>query len=178
MYQKPHLLFTVIVASMLLSGCDSGYIGSESSTPASSELMEVAEEIETKEAPEDTTLVLEAVEEAEEAVKAVKAASETAEAEVSADDPVVQEEALEEPLAADAVDPVYQMALQRLIDVTDLNKEDYSFSFSATEEFIEIETREKVDEIAPLQGIYRYMLDTDEILHSDYLTGEFIPFEN
>lgn len=175
MYQKPHLLFTVIVASMLLSGCDSGYIGSESSTPASSELMEVAEEIETKEAPEDTTLVLEAVEEAEEAVKA---ASETAEAEVSADDPVVQEEALEEPLATDAVDPVYQMALQRLIDVTDLNKEDYSFSFSATEEFIEIETREKVDEIAPLQGIYRYMLDTDEILHSDYLTGEFIPFEN
>ena len=175
MYQKPHLLFTVIVASMLLSGCDSGYIGSESSTLASSELMEVAEEIETKEAPEDTTLVLEAVEEAEEAVKA---ASETAEAEVSADDPVVQEEALEEPLAADAVDPVYQMALQRLIDVTDLNKEDYSFSFSATEEFIEIETREKVDEIAPLQGIYRYMLDTDEILHSDYLTGEFIPFEN
>ena len=175
MYQKPHLLFTVIVASMLLSGCDSGYIGSESSTPASSELMEVAEEIETKEAPEDTTLVLEAVEEAEEAVKT---ASETAEAEVSADDPVVQVEALEEPLAADAVDPVYQMALQRLIDVTDLNKEDYSFSFSATEEFIEIETREKVDEIAPLQGIYRYMLDTDEILHSDYLTGEFIPFEN
>lgn len=175
MYQKPHLLFTAIVASMLLSGCDSGNIGSESSTPASSELMEVAEEIETKEAPEDTTLVLEAVEEAEEAVKA---ASETAEAEVSADDPVVQEEALEEPLAADAVDPVYQMALQRLIDVTDLNKEDYSFSFSATEEFIEIETREKVDEIAPLQGIYRYMLDTDEILHSDYLTGEFIPFEN
>ena len=175
MYQKPHLLFTAIVASMLLSGCDSGYIGSETRTPASSELMEVAEEIETKEAPEDTTLVLEAVEEAEEAVKA---ASETAEAEVSADDPVVQEEALEEPLAADAVDPVYQMALQRLIDVTDLNKEDYSFSFSATEEFIEIETREKVDEIAPLQGIYRYMLDTDEILHSDYLTGEFIPFEN
>lgn len=175
MYQKPHLLFTAIVASMLLLGCDSGNIGSESSTSTSTELTKVAEEIETKEAPEDTTLVLEAVEEAEEAVKA---AFETAEAEVSADDPVVQEEALEEPLAADAVDPVYQMALQRLIDVTDLNKEDYSFSFSATEEFIEIETREKVDEIAPLQGIYRYMLDTDEILHSDYLTGEFIPFEN
>lgn len=175
MYQKPHLLFTAIVASMLLLGCDSGNIGSESSTSTSTELTKVAEEIETVEAPEDGTLVLEAVEEAEEAVKA---ASETAEAEVSADDPVVQEEALEEPLAADAVDPVYQMALQRLIDVTDLNKEDYSFSFSATEEFIEIETREKVDEIAPLQGIYRYMLDTDEILHSDYLTGEFIPFEN
>lgn len=175
MYQKPHLLFTAIVASMLLLGCDSGNIGSESSTSTSTELTKVAEEIETVEAPEDGTLVLEAVEEAEEAVKT---ASETAEAEVSADDPVVQEEALEKPLAADAVDPVYQMALQRLIDVTDLNKEDYSFSFSATEEFIEIETREKVDEIAPLQGIYRYMLDTDEILHSDYLTGEFIPFEN
>jgi len=76
-------------------------------------------------------------------------------------------------------DESFYIAVERILEATGLNAKDYIFSFEHTTDYVEVELREKTeDEVTPLAGIYRYFPQTDELLVSDYLTGEFIPHEN
>ena len=186
MYQKSHLLFTTIVASMLLVGCEDGSIGSESNQLTSVDSTEVVGDAEAEEAAAGSTEEIQYVaDEVKDEVAKVEATAPKAESSKEAsneDTPeteLVQEEqeAVELSEVETAIDLVYQDALHRLLETAGLNKEDYSFSFLESKEFIEIEVREKSDGVAPLEGIYRYMFSTGEILYSDYLTGDFVPFE-
>ena len=73
-------------------------------------------------------------------------------------------------------------ALNQLLRETHLEKEGYSYYFAETDslDYIEIEVRElqeKDSEHESLEGIYRYLIKTEEILVQDYLTGDFIPYE-
>lgn len=77
---------------------------------------------------------------------------------------------------------VQDRALNQLIAVSHLQKDGYSYHFSDIDssEFIQIEVREQAKENlehTPLEGVYRYLLETEEILKKDYLSGEFIPYE-
>lgn len=88
---------------------------------------------------------------------------------------------IEEPKILE-ISEIQKLALQVLIDKTHLDKEGYSYSFQNTnaKDFIEIEVRESVDaedEHMTREGTYRYVFATDEILVQDYLTGDFIPYE-
>lgn len=83
---------------------------------------------------------------------------------------------VEAELVTEEIDPILQVALQELIQVTEFDKESYSFTFEQTDEYVQVEVREKEEDVAPLVGIYRYMLENGEILYSDYLTGDFVPF--
>lgn len=73
-----------------------------------------------------------------------------------------------------------EQALDHLLLETQLDKEDYSFYFVETDssDYIEIEVREiqEDDEHASLEGSYRYMIESGELLMRDYLTGDFIPY--
>lgn len=77
---------------------------------------------------------------------------------------------------------VQDRALNQLIAVSHLEKEGYSYHFAetASPEFIQIEVREvpeKSFEHTSLEGVYRYLLGTEEILMKDYFSGDFIPYE-
>lgn len=83
---------------------------------------------------------------------------------------------------SDAVSDIQQLALDALLAKTHLEKEGYSYFFQATDsnDFIEIEVREILDEKTEhmtREGMYRYVFQTDEVLVEDYLTGDFIPYE-
>lgn len=75
-----------------------------------------------------------------------------------------------------------EQALNRLFLETHLEKEEYSYYFVETDslDYVEIEVREIREtetEHASLEGVYRYIVETDEILMRDYLTGDFMPYE-
>ena len=74
-----------------------------------------------------------------------------------------------------------EQALNRLLLETHLEKDAYSFYFAEIDslDFVEIEVREiqEDSEHASLEGAYRYIIETEEILMRDYLTGDFIPYE-
>lgn len=75
-----------------------------------------------------------------------------------------------------------ERALNRLLLETHLEREGYSYYFSETDsqDFVQIEVREIAEddvEHASLEGAYRYIIKTEEILMRDYLTGDFIPYE-
>lgn len=71
-----------------------------------------------------------------------------------------------------------------LLACTSETTEDASNEISSTDT-AEVQTTETLDdendsedEATPLVGLYRYNPETKEVLVSDYLTGEFIPYEN
>lgn len=74
----------------------------------------------------------------------------------------------------------FQKAIERIVSSTGIDLEAYSFSVEESEKYIEISVYEKTEEQAhsPLQGKYRYMFDSGEILVQDYLTGAYIPIED
>ena len=77
-----------------------------------------------------------------------------------------------------ALDPKSQQAINQLLAETGINLEDYIFLFSETDDYIEIDIRESIDSDTTVAvGLYRYNLETNELLVNDYLTGEFIPVE-
>lgn len=81
--------------------------------------------------------------------------------------------------AADAIDPLNQTVIDQILAVTGYDIEEHVFSFENTEDYVEVEIYEKTeDEHTPRVGTYRYLLDTEEVLVNDYLTGEFIPYED
>ena len=84
-----------------------------------------------------------------------------------------------EEVALDELRLVEQAAVEKILSVTNLNIEEHTYSFDQAKGYIEVEIREITeDEVTPLVGLFRYNPKTKEVLISDYLTGEFIPYEN
>lgn len=180
MLHKARLFFSTVAISLFLVACtdvpaeettdvDVLEETTETQTSQESEALEAETEKETETSEESSTN-----EEAEN-----ETTEDTAEAEsnssVEANSSAVENE------SEDAVlESIDQAAIDQFVATTGLNIEDYTFSFEATDQYVEITVYEKQeDEQAhtPLSGIYRHMLDSEEILVQDYLTGAFIPYE-
>lgn len=185
MTQKSHVLFAAIVSFMMLTACDGGANGNGLNNQILSEITEMET---SEEAAQEPLLVVKEdrnaedsnqkgstgsrqVEEVEEVTEEIVVSSDKEEGTSE-----VSEQSAEPTLELEEIDPVLQVALKKLLGVTELDKEAYRFSFEQTDEYIQVEVREKKDEVAPLEGIYRYMIETEEILFSDYLTGDFVPY--
>jgi len=184
MLHKFRLLLTTATLAIFLIACGSETNDNAESTDQALDSVEVQSEEasttadtsnETQESETDTateeneTVADEAEEDTSETADSKTTESETTE---PAEKPV--EETTEE-----NKDARFQVAVQKILEATDLNAEDYVFTFENTEDYIEVEVREKTeDEVTPLAGIYRYFPETDEVLISDYLTGEFIPYDD
>ena len=86
----------------------------------------------------------------------------------------------EDASSVEQLDSNFQTAIEKIISITGIDLENSSFSVEESEEYMEISVYEKTEEQAhtPLQGKYRYMFDSGEILVQDYLTGAYIPIED
>lgn len=174
---KFRLLYLPVLAAFILAACDS-----ETMKDASIEEASVQEETQMVESETNEVLALEesnessesTSEEADEAVEPAQDAPE--ESEVEEINEVAVEEKVVEEMAA--LDPNSQQAINQLLAETGIDLEDYIFLFSETEDYIEIDIRESIDSDTTVAvGLYRYNLETNELLVNDYLTGEFIPVE-
>ncbi|HZK23607.1 MAG TPA: hypothetical protein VFC62_05835 [Atopostipes sp.] len=174
---KFRLLYLPVLAAFALAGCDS-----ETMKEASIEETVIQEEIQNVETETTEVLALEestesserSVEETDEAEEITQESAEVSEVE-ELNDTAVEEKVVEE-LAA--LDPKSQQAINQLLAETGINLEDYIFLFSETDDYIEIDIRESIDSDTTVAvGLYRYNLETNELLVNDYLTGEFIPVE-
>jgi len=181
MLHKFRLLITTVALTILLIACGSETNDNAESTDQALDSVEVQSEeastadtnnetteSETDTATEDPASPKEAPVEEERVAEAAE------ESETDSSETETNEETTE-----DNKDASFQVAVQKILEATDLNAEDYVFTFENTEDYIEVEVREKSeDEVTPLEGIYRYFPETDELLISDYLTGEFIPYDD
>lgn len=174
---KFRLLYLPVLAAFALAGCDS-----ETMKEASIEETVIQEESQNIETETTEVLALEestesserSVEETDEAEEITQESAEVSEVE-ELNDTAVEEKVVEE-LAA--LDPKSQQAINQLLAETGINLEDYIFLFSETDDYIEIDIRESIDSDTTVAvGLYRYNLETNELLVNDYLTGEFIPVE-
>ena len=177
MMYRFRMLSATLAASFILVACGNSTNESTSSDQILSETTEVASTEEKQEDTEKATLVktkaLSETTEIEETEKAVEVTDEIAE-EVE----LLAETDAETEDAADTIDPVAQLAMDTITEVTGIDKEAHIFMFNNTDDYIEVEVREKKEEgSSPLIGKYRYMFDSQDILHMDYLTGEFIDYE-
>lgn len=78
----------------------------------------------------------------------------------------------------DEIDPTVLLAFEKIVETIGIDKKDHTFIFSETEDFIEVDVREKkASGASPWVGTYRYVLADESILMQDYLTGEFILHE-
>lgn len=166
----PRFLMTSI-ASLVLAACG---VDTMEAIPNQSE--ETIETTESEEA-QTTDTVKVAAAEVEDAEVPSSEADESAVAKVATKEVELTEVAVSELQAKNQ-----QQALNRLLLETHLEAEAYSFYFTETDslDFIQIEVREikELDsEHASLEGAYRYILESEEILMRDYLTGDFIPYE-
>lgn len=174
---KFRLLYLPVLAAFALAGCDS-----ETIKEALIEEIVIQEESQNVETEMTEVLALEestefserSVEETDEAEEITQESAEVSEVE-ELNDTAVEEKVVEE-LAA--LDPKSQQAINQLLAETGINLEDYIFLFSETDDYIEIDIRESIDSDTTVAvGLYRYNLETNELLVNDYLTGEFIPVE-
>ncbi len=180
MLHKFRLLF-LLTASLFLAACESETneqaaitdSGVQEVTPASDE--KNAEATVQKETIETTETEL-----AEATVEEKAVTQETVETEeINSSEETVAVNAAAITEKTEQLNAEAQEAVHQLIEATDIDLENYVFFFTETADYIEIEVRENIDaEATPLVGIYRYIYETDELLANDYLTGEFIPFEN
>ena len=177
MQLKFRLLYLPVLAAFALAGCDS-----ETIKEALIEEIVIQEESQNVETEMTEVLALEestesserSVEETDEAEEITQESAEVSEVE-DLNDTAVEEKVVEE-LAA--LDPKSQQAINQLLAETGINLEDYIFLFSETDDYIEIDIRESIDSDTTVAvGLYRYNLETNELLVNDYLTGEFIPVE-
>ena len=177
MQLKFRLLYLPVLAAFALAGCDS-----ETIKEALIEEIVIQEESQNVETEMTEVLALEestesserSVEETDEAEEITQESAEVSEVE-ELNDTAVEEKVVEE-LAA--LDPKSQQAINQLLAETGINLEDYIFLFSETDDYIEIDIRESIDSDTTVAvGLYRYNLETNELLVNDYLTGEFIPVE-
>lgn len=85
----------------------------------------------------------------------------------------------EDASSVEQLDSDFQTAIEKIVSMTGIDLENSSFSVEESEEFIEISVYEKTEEQAhsPLQGKYRYMFDSGEILVQDYLTGAYVAYD-
>ena len=180
MQHKFRLLLTAGIVGMLMTACgsetndsaevdgnsintDQVLVMEDSTDETETETSSVSEETDQEETGTEDTVAEEA--------DATEDAEESEIAEVPAETEEVEETEAN-------IQPIEQTAIDQLVKETKMELENYAFLFDTTEEFVEIEVREQTDaEATPLVGIYRYMIDTEELLVNDYLTGEFIPYE-
>lgn len=159
-----HLLFVTVATSLLLVACTSGTDESTSDNQDTLERIEIvlADEAEVSE-PEALSETVDDTDELSDIADEV---------EVTVEDAAEEAESTQE-----AIDPVIQLTIEKIVDKIGIDKETHTFLFNEAEDYIELEVREKKDTgTTPLVGKYRYHLDKDEILSMDYLTGEFIPY--
>lgn len=180
MRPKFRLLLVPMLASLFLAACDSETNGNNATTDTTTEettltTEENTEETETFAVAENTEIEDTITEEAETDENAEETTEDTAEA------PVEEETRAEEATSAAnsaALEAELQLAVDQLVAESDIDLENYTFLFTETAEYVEIEVLEKIDaENTPLVGTYRYIIETGELLASDYLTGEFVPLE-
>ena len=161
------LLFVTVATSTLLVACAGGTTENTSDNQDSLERMEIVLADEAGDSESEVLLEIETADDADELSDIAD------EVEVTVEDTAEEAE-----LTQEAIDPVIQLALEEIIDTIGIDKETHTFIFNQTEDYIEIEVREKKDSGAtPLVGKYRYHLDKNKVLSMDYLTGEFIPHE-
>lgn len=167
------LLFVTVATSALLVACADGTNENTSGIENPLEGVEITHADKAEESEPNRLLKTEASEDTDELSDIAE------EVEVAVEDADQEAETVEEIEAVlEVIDPVTQLAFEEIIDVIGIDKEKHSFIFNQTEDYIEIEVREKKDSGAtPLVGKYRYHLDKDRVLSMDYLTGEFIPHE-
>ena len=166
--KMPRFLITSI-ASLLLAAC--GVDTMEAIPNQIEEPTEVVETIESEDVESnDSVEIVEVDEETE---------TEPIEADESASTEDIEKEA--EVIANELQVKNKDQALNQLLLETHLEKDAYSFYFVETDsvDYVEIEVREirEDSEHATLEGAYRYIIETQEILMRDYLTGDFIPYE-
>lgn len=174
---KFRLLYLPVLAVFALAACDS-----ETTNNASIEDKNVQEESQVTEVETTEVLALEEGTETTESTTDETDVTEETAADASEDSEVNDSEdtAVEETTVEEAValDPNSQQAVDQLLAETGIDLEDYVFLFSETEDYIEIDVRESIDSDTTVAvGLYRYNLETNELLVNDYLTGEFIPVE-
>ena len=155
------MLFVTVATSLLLVACTSGTDENTSDNQETLERIEIvlADEAEVSE-PEALSETVDDTDELSDIADEV---------EVTVED---EAESIQE-----AIDPVIQLTIEKIVNKIGIDKETHTFLFNEAEDYIELEVREKKDTgTTPLVGKYRYHLDKDEILSMDYLTGEFIPY--
>ena len=154
------------IASLLLAAC-----GAETMDAIPNETEETIESIESESEDTQSTDSVEVEEEETEVTPSEADESDTTE------DPEKEAEIAANELQTNNK----EQALNRLLLETHLEKDAYSYYFVETDslDFVEIEVREiqEDSEHASLEGAYRYIIETEEILMRDYLTGNFIPYE-
>lgn len=165
------------IASTMLFACG---VESEEESEVIIDQEEIVTPIESEEEPE-TKEIDEVEQDAEITNSKTEEVEEVEEANEDTTAESVSEEQVETPVVIE-VEEVEEKALNKLIAETHLEKEGYSYLFSAVDSssFVEIEVMEKTNkEVShvPLDGVYRYLIDTEEILVRDYLTGDFVPYE-
>lgn len=161
------LLYVTVAASAVLAACAGDTNENTSSSQSSLESVEIvlAEKVEDRELDE-----LPETEDIEETEDTSEIATET--------EDTSEDLADEADLTEDTIEPVIQLALEEVIATVGIDKEAHTFIVNQTDDYTEIEVREKKDSgETTLVGKYRFDLEKNKVLVSDYLTGEFIPFE-
>lgn|SRR5699024_6435658 len=170
MFHRARVFFSTIAVSLFLVACTDQPNEETSSEDVSAETTEVQADNKSE------TTETENVE-----------ATSTNEEEESESNEIVNESDIEENSSetekdsdVELLESIDQAAVDEFIVTTGLDIEDYTFSFETTDQFVEITVYEKQEDDqahTPLSGIYRYMLDSKEILVQDYLTGAFVSYE-
>lgn len=180
MRQRYRLLLVISTTLFMLSACGSSMNLESNRTEETTVLMTMQESAteETTDRSENEEESKEISEKNEEAVKSTASeASAEQEDEATKDNKpaVVEADSDETNLTG-----IEQSAVEALVDILDLEIDQYSYLFTQKADYIEIEVRENTDDgqaHAHLEGIYRYFPVTKEVFISDYLTGDFILYE-
>jgi hypothetical protein len=177
MLHKARLFLSTVAVTLFLVACNDAPIEETSTEEGSTETTEVQTDNESEVTEAETAETTSSTEEIE-----TETAEETTEetAEVKSETNVEANSSVEEDSSDVLLESIDQAAIDQFVATTGLNIENYTFSFETTDEFVEITVYEKQENEqahTPLAGIYRYMLDSEDILIQDYLTGAFIPYE-
>lgn len=191
---KFRLLLTTAIVTLLLVACGSEINNTlgEKQTEETVEVQatesetapadETNEEVTKQTATEETSSTEEDVENnetLEETEETTEEKTETEETEETEDSETAEQPSEEVKETQDKITPLNQKAIEEILEVTDLTIDEYTYRVAdETEEYVEIEIYEKTEqENMPREGVYRYFPETGEILVNDYLTGEYIPYE-
>ena len=191
---KFRLLLTTAIVTLLLVACGSEINNTlgEKQTEKTVEVQatesetasadETNEEVTKQTATEETSSTEENIEnnETSEETEETTETTETEETEETEDSETAEQPSKEVKETQDNINPLNQKAIEEILEVTDLTIDEYTYRVAdETEEYVEIEIYEKTEqENMPREGVYRYFPETGEILVNDYLTGEYIPYED
>lgn len=188
---KFRLLLTTAIVTLLLVACGSEINNTlgEKQTEKTVEVQatesetapadETNEEVTKQTATEETSSTEEDVENNETLEETEETTEEKTETEETEDSETAEQPSEEVKETQDKITPLNQKAIEEILEVTDLTIDEYTYRVAdETEEYVEIEIYEKTEqENMPREGVYRYFPETGEILVNDYLTGEYIPYE-